>query len=300
MATTCRALCYRPSPREGDIQAEPHFRAAPGAAATPTEPATAAEAIRAEDIHKSFGALEVLKGVSLRARKGDVVSIIGSSGSGKSTFLRCINLLEVPDRGSIAINGEEIRFGGRGRGGIDGRQVQRVRTRLSMVFQSFNLWPHRTVLGNVIEAPVHVKGVPRREAVERAEALLARIGLAEKRDEYPSRLSGGQQQRVAIVRALAMEPKVMLFDEVTSALDPELVGEVLDLMAALAADGMTLLLVTHEIAFARGVSSRTIFIDRGLIAEQGPSAEVLTRPANERTRQFLRRVLHARDGAPPP
>jgi polar amino acid transport system ATP-binding protein len=173
--------------------------------------------------------------------------------------------------------------------------LRRLRTRIGMVFQSYNLWPHKTVLGNVIEAPVHVKGMPRQDAIARAEHLLGRIGVAEKRDEYPARLSGGQQQRVAIVRALAMEPKVMLFDEVTSALDPELVGEVLDLMAALAADGMTMLLVTHEIAFARDVSSRTIFIDQGRIAEQGPSAEVLRRPAEERTRQFLRRVLHARD-----
>ncbi len=256
-------------------------------------------ALVVEDLHKSFGSLEVLKGVSLSARNGDVISMIGSSGSGKSTLLRCINLLETPDSGHVYVAGELIRMvrTGNGTRPADRRQVDRIRTRLGMVFQSFNLWSHLTVLQNVIEAPVHVLGKSRAEAVALAEDLLAKVGIADKRDHFPAHLSGGQQQRVAIARALAMEPKVMLFDEVTSALDPELVGEVLDLMAALAADGMTMLLVTHEIAFARDVSSRTIFIDQGLIAEEGPSAEVLARPANERTRQFLRRVLHARDGA---
>jgi len=238
---------------------------------------------------KRFGASEVLSGIDLAVAEREVVAIIGASGSGKSTLLRCINLLEQPSAGEIMFDGAVVDYR-RGRG----TELRRLRTRIGMVFQSYNLWPHKTVLGNVIEAPIHVKGVARAAAVARAEHLLGRIGLAEKCHEYPARLSGGQQQRVAIVRALAMEPKVMLFDEVTSALDPELVGEVLDLMAALAADGMTMLLVTHEIAFARDVSSRTIFIDQGRIAEQGPSAEVLRRPAEERTRQFLRRVLHAR------
>ena len=253
--------------------------------------------LRLMDVRKSFGEAEVLKGISLDVAEREVVAIIGASGSGKSTLLRCINLLEEPSGGEIEFDGARVNYRSRARFGGKSRALRRLRARIGMVFQSYNLWPHKTVLGNVIEAPVHVRGVPRREAIERAEHLLGRIGLAEKRDEYPARLSGGQQQRVAIVRALAMEPKVMLFDEVTSALDPELVGEVLDLMAALAEDGMTMLLVTHEIAFARDVSGRTIFIDRGLIAEEGPSAEVLTRPANERTRQFLRRVLHARDGS---
>jgi polar amino acid transport system ATP-binding protein len=239
---------------------------------------------------KRFGASEVLSGIDLSVAEREVVAIIGASGSGKSTLLRCINLLEQPSGGEIRFDGALVDY----RRGSS-VALRRLRTRIGMVFQSYNLWPHKTVLGNVIEAPVHVKGMPRQDAIARAEHLLGRIGLAEKRDEYPARLSGGQQQRVAIVRALAMEPKVMLFDEVTSALDPELVGEVLDLMAALAADGMTMLLVTHEIAFARDVSSRTIFIDQGRIAEQGPSAEVLRRPAEERTRQFLRRVLHARE-----
>ena len=250
-------------------------------------PAAGPPILELRQLVKRFGASEVLSGIDLAVGEREVVAIIGASGSGKSTLLRCINLLEQPSAGEIRFDGALVDY----RRG-SGADLRRLRTRIGMVFQSYNLWPHKTVLGNVIEAPIHVKGVARREAIRRAEHLLGRIGLAEKRDEYPARLSGGQQQRVAIVRALAMEPKVMLFDEVTSALDPELVGEVLDLMAALAADGMTMLLVTHEIAFARDVSSRTIFIDQGRIAEQGPSAEVLRRPAEERTRQFLRRVLH--------
>jgi polar amino acid transport system ATP-binding protein len=273
--------------REGKIPAEPRSRAAQPSASGPE---AAADAIRATDIHKSFGALEVLKGVSMRARKGDVVSIIGSSGSGKSTFLRCINLLEVPDRGSIAINGEEIRFGGRGRGGggIDGRQAQRVRTRLSMVFQSFNLWPHRTVLGNVTEAPVHVLKEPKREAVERAEAILRRVGLFEKRDVYPAYLSGGQQQRAAIARALAMRPDAILFDEPTSALDPELVGEVLKVIRDLAEEGRTMIIVTHEMGFAREVSSHVMFLHGGLVEEEGPPRKVFQDPESERCRTFVR------------
>ncbi len=243
-------------------------------------------------IRKQFGPLEVLKGISLSVAPREVVAIIGASGSGKSTFLRCINLLETPSSGTIDFDGISIDFSTPERLWRRGSQLRALRTRIGMVFQSYNLWPHKTVLENVTEAPIRVKGVTRAEAIEQADHLLGRIGLQDKRNAYPSRLSGGQQQRVAVVRALAMAPKLMLFDEVTSALDPELVGEVLDLLAALAADGMTMLVVTHEIAFAREVSTRTIFVDGGCIAEEGPSREMLTNPANDRTRQFLRRVVH--------
>ncbi|MFA5120081.1 ABC transporter ATP-binding protein, partial [Zavarzinia sp.] len=216
-----------------------------------------------DKVHKRFGALEVLKGISLTAVKGDVISLIGASGSGKSTFLRCINLLETPDSGEIRVEGELIRMK-KDRAGnavpADSRQVDRIRTKLGMVFQSFNLWSHMTVLQNVIEAPVHVLGKPKAEAIAEAEALLAKVGLAERRDYYPAHLSGGQQQRVAIARALAMNPAVMLFDEPTSALDPELVGEVLKVMQDLAAEGRTMVVVTHEMAFARDVSSRVMFL----------------------------------------
>jgi octopine/nopaline transport system ATP-binding protein len=251
-------------------------------------------AVVVEDLHKRFGALEVLKGVSLRAHEGDVISMIGSSGSGKSTFLRCINLLEIPDEGRVWINGEMIRMG-RTRHGkacpADPRQVDRIRTRLGMVFQSFNLWTHMTVLQNVIEAPVHVLKEPKAEAVSRAEALLEKVGLADKRHAYPSHLSGGQQQRVAIARALAMRPKVMLFDEPTSALDPELVGEVLRVIRQLAEEGSTMIIVTHEMAFAREVSSQVIFLHQGRIEESGPPEQVFGDPRSERCRQFLARNL---------
>jgi polar amino acid transport system ATP-binding protein len=251
----------------------------------------APDAIIAEDIHKSFGSLEVLKGVSLRARQGDVVSVIGSSGSGKSTFLRCINLLEVPDRGRIVVHGEEIRLSP-GRGGtvrsLDRRQVERVRTRLSMVFQSFNLWPHRTVLGNVIEAPVHVLKEPKADAIARAEEILKRVGLYEKRDVYPAFLSGGQQQRAAIARALAMRPDAILFDEPTSALDPELVGEVLKVIRDLAEEGRTMIIVTHEMGFAREVSSHVMFLHHGQVEEEGPPRKVFLQPDSERCRAFVR------------
>jgi octopine/nopaline transport system ATP-binding protein len=243
-------------------------------------------------LHKQYGGLEVLKGISFSVMPREVIAIIGASGSGKSTLLRCINLLEVPSSGTLSFDGISIDFSKPERLWRRGLRLRHLRTRIGMVFQSYNLWPHKTVLENVIEAPIRVKGMARAEATDLARQLLARIGLHEKCDTYPSRLSGGQQQRVAIVRALAMSPKLMLFDEVTSALDPELVGEVLDLMAALAAEGMTMLVVTHEIAFARDVSTRAIFVDGGRIAEEGPSREMLTSPANERTRQFLRRVLH--------
>lgn len=263
----------------------------------------APEAIVIKDIHKSFGALEVLKGISMRARQGDVVSIIGSSGSGKSTFLRCINLLEIPDRGHIVVHGEEIRFGDGANGARspgarnvsgrhrfssnDARKVQRIRTRLSMVFQSFNLWPHRTVLGNVIEAPVHVLKEPKKEAVERAEAILKRVGLYEKRDVYPAFLSGGQQQRAAIARALAMRPDAILFDEPTSALDPELVGEVLKVIRDLAEEGRTMIIVTHEMNFARDVSSEVMFLHQGVVEEQGPPRKVFMEAESARCRAFV-------------
>src|SRR5918995_4426225 len=249
----------------------------------------AAPALMVSDLHKSFGSLEVLKGVSLSAKNGDVISMIGSSGSGKSTLLRCINLLETPDAGEVYVGGELIRmtrtrYGARP---ADHRQVDRIRTRLGMVFQSFNLWSHMTVLENIIEAPVHVLKQPKAEAVGRAEALLAKVGIAEKRDHYPAHLSGGQQQRAAIARALAMEPQLMLFDEPTSALDPELVGEVLRVMRDLAEEGRTMLIVTHEIGFARDVSSRVVFLHKGVVEEEGPPAQVFAASKSERFRQFI-------------
>ena len=245
-----------------------------------------------ERLEKRFAQLKVLDGVSFAVQPGEVVAIIGALGSGKSTLLRCVNLLEKPSAGVMTFAGERFDFGDGGAERIRGRRLRQLRTRVGMVFQQYNLWPHLTVLENIIEAPLRVVGRSRAEAIDLAGTLLARIGLTEKRDVYPSKLSGGQQQRVAIIRALAMRPKLMLFDEVTSALDPELVGEVLDLMAQLAGEGMTMLVVTHEIAFAREVSHRTIFLDAGQIAEQGPSRELLTRPTQERTKAFLRRVLH--------
>ena len=246
--------------------------------------------LQALDIHKRYGANEVLKGVSLTAHAGDVISIIGSSGSGKSTLLRCINLLERPQQGRILVAGEELAL----RPGRDGdleaqdaRQLQRLRTRLSMVFQHFNLWAHMTVLANIIEAPVHVLGLPRDEAVERARKYLRLVGLEGREDAYPNHMSGGQQQRVAIARALAVEPKVMLFDEPTSALDPELVGEVLRVMQLLAQEGRTMVVVTHEMGFAREVSNHVVFLHKGLIEEQGDPREVLSNPRSERLAKFL-------------
>jgi octopine/nopaline transport system ATP-binding protein len=247
-------------------------------------------AVAVDDLHKSFGALQVLKGVSLRAQQGDVVSILGSSGSGKSTLLRCLNLLEVPDSGAIAIGGVMLRFT-RDRNGRasrpDRRQVERLRRNAAMVFQSFNLWSHRTILENIIEAPVHVLKRPRAECIAEAEALLAKVGIVERRHHYPAHLSGGQQQRAAIARALAMRPEVLLFDEPTSALDPELVGEVLRVMRALAEEGRTMLVVTHEMAFARDVSSRVLFLHQGKVDEEGSPAEIFGNPRSERLRQFL-------------
>jgi len=246
--------------------------------------------LQAIDIHKKFGDNEVLKGVSLEARAGDVISIIGSSGSGKSTFLRCINLLEKPNQGRIIVAGEELRLVPDKTGELnaaEARQLQRMRTKLAMVFQHFNLWAHLTVLQNIIEAPVHVMKVPRDEAVERARKYLALVDLPNMEDRYPAHMSGGQQQRVAIARSLAMEPEVMLFDEPTSALDPELVVEVLKVMRTLAEDGRTMVVVTHEMGFARDVANHLIFLHQGRIEEQGVPAEVLTRPKSERLGQFL-------------
>lgn len=253
------------------------------------------EAVVVQDLHKYFGPLEVLKGVSMTAREGDVVSMIGASGSGKSTFLRCINFLEMPTQGRIIVGGEEVKLKKTSDGNTmpaNPRQIERIRTQLGMVFQSFNLWQHMTVLENVIEAPVHVLKVPKAEAIERGEALLHKVGLFDKRDQYPAFLSGGQQQRASIARALCMEPKVMLFDEPTSALDPELVGEVLKVIRDLANEGRTMILVTHEMSFARDVSSHVIFLHKGLVEEEGPPEQVFNHPKSERCRQFTKTKKH--------
>jgi len=250
----------------------------------------AVPALLAEDVHKCFGSLEVLKGVSLTANEGDVIAMLGSSGSGKSTFLRCVNLLETPDEGRVYVGGELIRMTRNRRGSVvpaDPKQVTRIRSRLAMVFQQFNLWSHMTVLENVIESPVHVQKVPKSEAIENARQILDKVGILDKLDYYPSHLSGGQQQRVGIARALAMEPDVLLFDEPTSSLDPELVGEVLRVMRQLAEEGRTMIVVTHEVGFAREVSSHVVFLHEGKIEEEGPPAEVLGDPRSGRLRQFL-------------
>ncbi len=250
----------------------------------------ATPALVVEDLHKSFGALEVLKGVSLIAHNHDVISMIGSSGSGKSTFLRCINLLETPDTGKVWVDGELIGMRPTRDGHAepaDQDQVDRIRSSVGMVFQSFNLWSHLTVLENVTEAPIHVLKRPKAEAVAAAEALLAKVGIGEKCDHYPAHLSGGQQQRAAIARALAMEPKLMLFDEPTSALDPELVGEVLRVIRDLAEEGRTMIIVTHEMGFARDVSTEMIFLHEGRVEEQGPPEQVLGNPKSDRCRRFV-------------
>ncbi len=246
-------------------------------------------AIVVKDLHKSFGLLKVLKGVSFSAKRGDVIAMIGSSGSGKSTALRCINLLEIPDKGDVIVNGELIRMKQKGkhRKPADIREVNRIRRQLGMVFQDFNLWSHMTVLENVIEAPVHLLKIPKAEAIKRAQSLLDKVGIFDKGSSYPNHLSGGQQQRAAIARALAMEPKVLMFDEPTSALDPELVGEVLRVMRTLAEEGRTMLIVTHEIVFAREVSSQVVFLHDGRIEEQGGPEGVIDNPTSERCRQFL-------------
>ncbi|MDX3929822.1 MAG: amino acid ABC transporter ATP-binding protein [Shinella sp.] len=249
-------------------------------------------AVDLRGIRKSYGHLEVLHGVSLSARDGEVVSILGSSGSGKSTLLRCVNMLEVPDAGTVSVRGETIevvRKAGHPSRPADMAQVNRVRAKAAMVFQSFNLWSHLTVLENLIEAPVHVQKRSRRECTAEAEALLERVGIAEKRHHYPAHLSGGQQQRAAIARALAMRPSIMLFDEPTSALDPELVGEVLKVIRNLADEGRTMLIVTHEMAFAREVSNRVVFLHRGVIEEEGVPQDLFANPRSDRLRQFLSR-----------
>jgi polar amino acid transport system ATP-binding protein len=240
--------------------------------------------IEIRDLHKSYGMHHVLKGINATVSKGEVVCVIGPSGSGKSTILRCINGLESYNGGSIEIHGQRV----------DNTlpSIKAIRTEVAMVFQRFNLFPHRTVLENVIEGPIYVKGENRATVIERARQLLASVGIAEKETAHPPQLSGGQQQRVAIARALAMQPQAILFDEPTSALDPELVGEVLGVMRKLAETGMTMVVVTHEMQFAREVADRVLFIDGGVIVEQGPSREVLNNPQNPRTQDFLRRVLH--------
>jgi ABC-type polar amino acid transport system ATPase subunit len=249
--------------------------------------------IKLENITKSFGELEVLHGITLEIDKGEVVCVIGPSGSGKSTMLRCINHLEAIDGGSIFIDGKPVyRYEVKGRTVIDSpRRIAAIRAEVGMVFQAFNLFPHLSVLANLIVAPVNVLKEPAAEVAARARALLDKVGLAEKADAYPHQLSGGQQQRVAIARALAMRPKAMLFDEVTSALDPELVGEVLGVMRQLASDGMTMIVVTHEMNFAREVADRVVFMADGQIVETGTPQQIFQAPQNERTRRFLQKVL---------
>jgi octopine/nopaline transport system ATP-binding protein len=252
-------------------------------------------ALSVKDIKKSFAGLQVLKGISMDAHEGDVISILGASGSGKSTFLRCINLLEIPDGGEVTVAGETIQMRAKRNGGqepANHRQVDRIRSELGMVFQNFNLWSHMTILQNVIEGPIHVLRRPRAECIEEAEALLEKVGIADKRGHYPAHLSGGQQQRAAIARALAMKPKVMLFDEPTSALDPELVGEVLRVLRALAEEGRTMLVVTHEMGFARNVSNRVVFLHQGLVECDGTPDQVFGELKSDRFRQFVS-GLHA-------
>jgi polar amino acid transport system ATP-binding protein len=249
--------------------------------------------VKSEAVHKRFGSLEVLKGITLEVKRGEVMCLLGPSGSGKSTFLRCINHLEKINSGRLSVDGELVGY--REAGGklheLHERDVARKRSEIGMVFQHFNLFPHMTALENVALAPIRVLNVSRDEARKRAEGLLARVALSDKLDTYPVALSGGQQQRVAIARALAMEPKLMLFDEPTSALDPELVGEVLDVMRGLARDGMTMIVVTHEMGFAREVADSVVFMDEGVVVESGKPSEVLANPQHERTRSFLSKVL---------
>ncbi|MBM6405247.1 amino acid ABC transporter ATP-binding protein [Phycicoccus sp. CSK15P-2] len=261
-----------------------------------TTDAAAPALVRALNVTKAFHGVEVLKGIDLDVRRGEVVVLLGPSGSGKTTFLRCINQLETIDGGRIWVDGDLMGYDDRG--GVlhrlTDRRIAAQRRDIGMCFQRFNLFPHMTAVENVAEAPVQVKGIGKREARERARTLLDRVGLADKADSYPAQLSGGQQQRVAIARALAMEPKLMLFDEPTSALDPELVGEVLAVMRELAAEGMTMIVVTHEMGFAREVADRVVFMDAGAVVEHGTPAEVIGRPQHERTRAFLSR-MHAQE-----
>ncbi|MGB0843908.1 MAG: ABC transporter ATP-binding protein [Alphaproteobacteria bacterium] len=250
-------------------------------------------ALKVKNLHKSFGAHKVIKGVSMEAKKGEVIAILGASGSGKSTFLRCINLLETPNSGDVFLAGEQIRMKQNRQGETvpaDIRQVERMRSRLAMVFQGFNLWSHMTVLENILEGPLYVQKTPKAEAREIALSLLKKVGLSDRADYYPAHLSGGQQQRVAIARALAMDPDVMLFDEPTSALDPELVGEVLRVMRDLAEEGRTMLVVTHEMGFARDVSTKTVFLHQGEVCEEGPPAEMFSNPQTPEFQAFLSRM----------
>jgi polar amino acid transport system ATP-binding protein len=249
--------------------------------------------VRSEDVHKRFGRLEVLRGVNMEVAPGEVVVLIGASGSGKTTFLRCINHLERVDGGRIYVDGELVGYRERnGRLVEDGeREVARKRAAIGMVFQRFNLVPHLSAMGNVIEAPIRVKKVSRKEAEEAGREMLSKVGLGAKLSAYPAQLSGGQQQRVAIARALAMQPKLMLFDEPTSALDPELVGEVLDVMKSLAREGMTMIVVSHEMGFAREVADRAVFMDEGVVVEEGPPEEMFLRPLQPRTQSFLSKIL---------
>jgi ABC-type histidine transport system ATPase subunit len=264
---------------------------------TQAEPAAAEKwpVVAIRDLHKSFGELEVLKGISFTAREGEVVSLIGSSGSGKSTLLRCINMLEIPDQGSVAIDGEEIRLRGKPphRQIADEDQIRHIRSELGMVFQSFNLWAHMTILENVMEAPLVVQRRPRPDVESEARAMLAKVGIAEKASSYPNQLSGGQQQRAAIARALCINPRVMLFDEPTSALDPELEVEVLRVIKILADEGRTMVLVTHDMEFARSVSDRVIFLHQGLIEEEGTPEQVFGATRSSRLKQFLNAANHA-------
>jgi polar amino acid transport system ATP-binding protein len=255
--------------------------------------APAGPIVKAEEVHKSFGQTEVLKGIDLMVQPRETVVIIGPSGSGKTTFLRCINHLEKIDSGAIYVGGQLIGYRNQGDRMVEDseRNIAAQRARIGMVFQRFNLFPHMTALENVIEAPVHVKKVPKEEAIEKAKELLAKVGLSEKANFYPSQLSGGQQQRVAIARALAMDPMLMLFDEATSAIDPELVGEVLKVMEQLALEGMSMVVVTHEMGFARHVADRVIFMDGGKVVEAGPPANIFDNPQHERTKAFLSKIL---------
>lgn len=248
--------------------------------------------LEVQNLHKSFGDLRILKGISLSLYKGEVISLLGSSGSGKSTFLRCLNLLETPDSGTIVLNGEtlELKQSPKGLIAKNQKQLQKYRSKVGMVFQSFNLWAHMTVLENVIEAPIHVLGVPRRQSIETAEKLLDKVGLLNKKDAFPNSLSGGQQQRVAIARTLAMSPDVILFDEPTSALDPELVQEVLKVIQELAKEGMTMIIVTHEMDFARNVSDKILFFHQGVIEESGAPNEMFNNPKSERFKQFINHI----------
>jgi polar amino acid transport system ATP-binding protein len=257
--------------------------------------------IEASQIHKSFGANKILNGISLKVSKGEVVVLIGASGSGKTTFIRCLNLLETFESGRVRVNGHTLGYVERPDGSLapdSGREIARKRRDIGMVFQRFNLFPHMTAIANIIEAPIHLLKMPRADAIAQANKLLSRVGLEDRAYHYPSQLSGGQQQRVAIARALAMQPKVLLFDEPTSALDPETVGEVLQVMKELASEGMTMIVVTHEMGFAREVANRVVVLDQGELIEQGPPERIFTAPEHPRTRAFLRRMFQPLEAPP--